>query len=387
MSECPRKWRKMEESTPANCNVNSTLFEPHFLAINLIWCSVSLLSFVMCFVATLLSVYQFYWKTKMVSTERTEKLLLYLVIFSMAYSFVNCFQWFRLLVQYGKPETSVGCAIVGFGITYFGDGILVIAFCIGIHLLLLVCRPKCLNSITEEEKLKRYKRLELGYIISAIITPVPFVVWPWINYRYGPAGQWCWIKTRDENCNELTDGFIQQILLGYLWVFVLIAFSTVVTATTSGLLCYYRKKRIVLGQKDNYIYIKIRSLLFYLVVTLVVNVIAVANRSIQWKHKDSPYPLVFVHAIAYPFWGSLSAIVVYFVVYYNWKRVGQHRKPKPFLQQTKEAVTMRTCDPYSEETNFETKYHEIPRESYVDNCVLGNVPDECSVAACSYTQL
>ena len=373
----------MEESASANCNVNSTLLEPHFLAINLTWCSVSFLSFVMCIVATSLSVYRFCWKRKTVSTERTEKLLIYLVIFSMAYSFVNCFQWVRLLVQSGKPETNVGCAVVGFGITYVGDGILVIALCIGIHLLLLVCRPKCLNSVTEEERQKRYKKLELGYIISAIIAPVPFVLWPWIDNRYGPAGQWCWIKTRDENCSQLTDGFIQQILLGYLWVFVVMAFSTVATATTLGLLCYYRKKSVVLWQKDNYIYIKIRALLFYLVVTLVVNVIAVANRSIQWENRESPYQLVFVHAIAYPFWGSLSAIAMYLVVYYNWKRVDQHRKSKTLLQQTKEVVTKRTYDSCNEETNFETKYHEIPRESFVDNCILGNVPDKSSIAACS----
>ena len=193
-----------------------------------------------------------------------------------------------------------------------------------------------------------------------------------------PAGQWCWIKTRDENCNQLTDGFIQQIVLGYLWVFVLVAFSTVVTAVTLGLLCYYRKKRISLDQRDNYIYVKIRALLLHLVVTLAVNIIATANRSIQWERSKSPYPLVVVHAIVYPFWGCMSAITMDLVVYYNWKRANHHRKFKTPLPQTKEVVTMRTCDPCKEETNFETKYHEIPQESYVDYCILGNANGEYS---------
>ena len=71
--------RKMEDFSAVNCN--STLIEPHFLAVNLLWCSISFVSFVMCIVATSLSLHRFCWKAKTVSTERTEKLLLYLVIF------------------------------------------------------------------------------------------------------------------------------------------------------------------------------------------------------------------------------------------------------------------------------------------------------------------
>ena len=357
-----------------NCSANSTLLEPRFLAVNLLWCSSSLVSFVMCFVATLLGVYRFCWKTKTVSTERTEKLLLYLVTFSMVYSFVNCFQWLRLLVQYGKPETKVGCAIVGFGIQYLGTGILVITFCIGIHLLLLVCRPKCLNSAIEEDKLKRYRTLELGYIISAIVVPALLAPWPWINYRYGPAGYWCWIQAQDENCNWLIDGFIQQIVLGFLWVSMQMAFATVVAGVTLGLLCYYRKKKISLGQKDNYIYIKICTLLFYLVVRLVAIVIGCTDRLIQWKQRESPYPLLIVHTLVDPLWESLGAIVMYLVVYYNWKRMNWYKKSKTLLQQTK-GVTIRTSRSYSEETDYETKYHHVPQESYVDKCVLDGHSD------------
>ena len=356
-----------------NCNANTAVLEPRFLAVNLVWCSGSLLSFVMCIVATLLSVYRFCWKRKTVSTERTEKLLIYLVIFSMTYSFVNCFQWFRLLVQYGKPDTDVGCAIVGFGIQYFGTGILVITFCIGIHLLLLVCRPKCLYSNIEEEKLRRYRMLDLGYIISAVAIPVLFVPWPWINVRYGPTGYWCWIRTQDEDCNQLIDGFVQQLALWYSWIFVLMPFTTMVTAITLGLLCYYKKKKIVLGQKDNYIYIKIRALLFYLIVRMVANVIAGVDCFIRWEERASPYPLVIVHAVAYPLWESLSAVVMYLVVYYNWKKMNRCRKFKTLLQQTKETATVQASGSYSE-TDFETRYHEVPDESYVDQCVLSGSP-------------
>ena len=243
----------MEDFGAVSCN--STLIEPHFLAVNLVWCTLSLVSCVMCFVATSLSLcrYQFCCKrkkvccckTKTVSTERTEKLLLYLVSFSTIYAFVNCFQWSRLMVQYEKPNVyNLGCELVGFSIQYWGAGILVITFCIGIHLLLLVCRPKCLNSNIEEEKLRRYRMLDWGYIISALAIPVLFIPWPWINVRYGDAGDWCWIEAWDESCNHVIDGSLEQILLWpsarkpsariptNMWVFLLMAFTAVVTAIT-----------------------------------------------------------------------------------------------------------------------------------------------------------
>ena len=267
----------MEDFGAVSCN--STLIEPHFLAVNLVWCSFSLVSCVMCFVATSLSLcrYQFCCKRKKVccccckkktvSTEKTEKLLLYLVIFSTIYAFINCFQWFRLLVQYNKPNAyNTGCEIVGFFIQYWGTGILVITFCIGIHLLLLVCRPKCLNNVLEEEKKKRYRALNIGYLITAIFVPMLLIPWPWINDRFGDAGDWCWIEAWDESCNHVIDGFLEQILLWYLWVFLLMAFTTVATAITSGLLCsmYYKRKKNELDRKG-LCDIKICTLLIYCV--------------------------------------------------------------------------------------------------------------------------
>ena len=323
----------------------------------------------MCFAGTLLGVYRFCWKTNTVSTERTEKLLLYLVIFSTIYAFVNCFQWLRLLVYYGEPKTYLGCALVGFGIAYLGTGILVITFCIGIHLLVLVCRPKCLNSTIKEERRKRYKIIELGYIISAIAVPVLLVPWPWINSRYGDAGHWCWIEAWDESCKRVIDGFIEQILLWYLWVFLMMAFTTVVTAITLGLLCYYSKKKIELDPKEGYIDIKIYILLFYLAVCLVVNVIGLTNRSIQWEKSGSPYPLLVLHAMAYPLWGILIAIVVYVVVYFNWKKGKQHQRYKKRELQ-KEPRTIQASVALDEDTEFTTKYVP-PEESSVDNEVLG----------------
>ena len=355
----------MDDSAAVNCN--STLIEPHFLAVNLVWCLVSLVAFVMCIVATLLSLYQFCWKTKTVSTERTEKLLLYLVIFSTIYTCVNCFQWSRLLIQHGESKTYVACAMVGFGIQYWGTGILVITFCIGIHLLLLVCRPKCLENALKKQK--RYKALNVGYLITAIFVPLLFVPWPWINVRYGDAGHWCWIEAWDESCNRVIDGFLEQILLWYLWVFLLMAFTAVVSAITSGRLCYmyYKNKQIGLDPKQ-YINIKIYTLLIYLALCLVVNVVGLTNRSIQWEEGRSPYPLLVLHAMIYPLWGCLSATVVYVVVYFNWKKEKQHHRFKARGMQ-KEAVTIRASGSVDEDIEFATMYVP-PAESAVDNAVL-----------------
>ena len=331
------------------------LIEPHFLAVNLLWCSVSFASFVMCTVATTLSLHRFCWKAKTVSTERTEKLLLYLVIFSTAYAGVNCFQWFRLLVQHGKPETGMGCTVVGFGIQYCGTGILVITLCTGIHLLLLVCRPKCLNNILEKKKW--YRALDFLYLIIAVLVPLLFVPWPWINGRYGDAGHWCWIEVWDESCNRVNDGFYEQIFLWYFWVLVLMAFSAMVAAITLGLLCYvyYKEKGIELDP-NGYINIKIYTLLIYLVLCLVVNVIGLTNHSIQWRESGSPYPLLVLHALTYPLWGCLSAMAVYVVVYFNRKEFRKRHQRFKARNMQNEAATIQSSFLLDEDTEFTTSY-------------------------------
>ena len=53
----------------------------------------------------------------------------------------------------------------------------------------------------------------------------------------------------------------------------------------------------------------------------------------------------------------------------NW-----YKKSKTLLQQTKGA-TIRTSRSYGEETDFETKYHHVPQESYVDKFVLDDHSD------------
>ena len=215
--------------------------------------------------------------------------------------------------------------------------ILVITFCIGIHLLLLVCRPKCLNSNIEEEKLRRYRRLDLGYIIYPLVIPVLFILWPWINSCYGDAGDWCWIEAWDESCNHVIDGFLEQILLWYMWVLLLMAFTTVATAITSScLLCYmyYKRKNNELDQKG-LCDVKICTLLIYLVLCLVVNVIGLADRAIQWQESRLPYPLLISHSIVYPSWGILSATVVYVVVCSSWKKGTSITNPKQKVRKMK----------------------------------------------------
>ena len=130
---------------------------------------------------------------------------------------------------------------------------------------------------------------------------------------------------------------------------------------------YYKNKKPRLDPKQ-YINIKIYTLLIYLALCLVVNVVGLTNRSIQWEEGRPPYPLLVLHAMIYPLWGCLSATVVYVVVHFNWKKGKRHHKFKARGMQ-KEMVTIRVSGSVDEDTEFATKY--VPRgESSVDNEVL-----------------
>ena len=38
---------------------------------------------------------------------------------------------------------------------------------------------------------------------------------PFLHDAYGLAGAWCWIRQKDDNCDSLLAGKIEQYVLGY----------------------------------------------------------------------------------------------------------------------------------------------------------------------------
>ena len=57
--------------------------------------------------------------------------------------------------------------------------------------------------------------LEICYVFVPIVISLLFVWIPFLHDAYGLAGAWCWIRQKDDNCDSLLAGKIEQYVLGY----------------------------------------------------------------------------------------------------------------------------------------------------------------------------
>ena len=115
---------------------------------------------------------------------------------------------------------------------YFLISILVNVACLGIHLLIIMTQPKCLQVI-KEERLKRYKILQRCYFITSLLVPVLFVPWPFISTlkKYEKGVYVCWLQ--DSICGtSIASEIVTKSLMWYLWAILAWLFAVIVFAVT-----------------------------------------------------------------------------------------------------------------------------------------------------------
>ena len=257
---------------PSHQNVSScstNLTADHFYS-SIVISAVSFISLILSVVAVVFSVLEYCWKNK-ISIERTERLFVYLAILAMMFSFGGCFQWIALFSTSNNTTANAICEMVAFVWMYFSTGFVVITLCVGIHFLLLMCRPKCLQVI-DEEKEKKFKRIEALYCAFAVSAAIVWSPLPFINNRYGYNFWICWIKTTKDDCGMIIDGLIETSIF-YMSCFFAMAFSLVVIIIMLSLI-YCRKRKVNSPRTTMYIWIFFAYLsisLVILIATFVVN--------------------------------------------------------------------------------------------------------------------
>ena len=250
-----------------SCSTNLTA--DHFYS-SIVISAESFISLILSVVAVVFSVREYCWKNKL-SIERTERLLVYLAIFAMILSFGGCFQWIALLSTSNNTAVNTICGMVAFVWMFFGTGYAAITLCVGIHFLLLMCRPKCLQVIDDEKK-QKFKRIEALYCAFSVSAAIVWSPLPFINNRYGYNFWICWIKTTKDDCGMIIDGFIETSIF-YLSCFFAVMFSLVVIIIMLSLICC-RKRKVNSPRTTMYVwiffaYLSITSTTF--IATFVVN--------------------------------------------------------------------------------------------------------------------
>eukprot|EP00731_Ephydatia_muelleri_P011730 Em0006g624a len=252
---------------------------------------------------------------KRVSIERTETQFVAVGSVLLVYSFFSSFHWVVLFDT--QSAATAGCTAVAVISQYNLLSLLVATTCIGVHLLLLLCQPKCLRVI-EEQKRQRYKYFEILYIFLIIFMPLILLPWPFIENLYGKTGHLCWIGINGNNSTGVLSGFIEQIVLYYLWSFLVFGFTTIVTIVIIFTICRHTARKWSAN---------IYTLLCYIVIFVIVNAIGLAIRVCNWMGCSAhSHRLEHVQSIIFPLRTGLIAAVLLIRVCYIYRNFRKEYK-------------------------------------------------------------
>ena len=162
-------------------------------------------------------------------------LVLALAVFS-TFELVESFQWILLL------NNVASCTVLGAIREYIMISLLVVIVCFGIHLLILMTSPKCLQVITEVKQ-KRYKMLLRASVTASLLIPLIIVPWPFIKMKYGKDEYICWLADTDR-CNvsdvqPLLD-IVGRLLMWHMWAVIVWVFSVIMILLAFYQYCVHR---------------------------------------------------------------------------------------------------------------------------------------------------
>ena len=153
-------------------------------------------------------------------------------------------------------------------------------------------------------------------IVTTLLISIIFCIIPVITDSYGLAGAWCWIKTRDDDCQQFKAGVIQQFLLWYAWA---ILYVITFIFTVLGLCCkLYKTKRYGQDAKqEEYCrYLKdMGPLIAYPFIFCLIYGFGFTNRIIYASYQKTNRWLWTLHGIAD---ASVSLVIsLYFLVHHR----------------------------------------------------------------------
>ena len=172
-------------------------------------------------------------------------------------------------------------------------------------------------------------------LTTTLFIPLIFCVIPLASTNpelYGLAGAWCWIRARDDDCQKIIAGVIEQFVLWYAWVMVFILVF-VVTVIIIGVILYKRKRY---GRDDHQLqyerYLRdIRPLAIYPIVFTVIYGFGCANRIVYAFHEETSLWLWIPHGIADAFVSLM--IPVFFLLHHRMKLNEHEPERAPLLAQ------------------------------------------------------
>ena len=295
-----------EDIMIASCN--HTISQSQRDAILIVMASVGAVSFCMCLLAT-----KIVWCLKLYKYF-IYRLAMYQVLSSMLISIDDSLviTLSSYVLQQNEQFHHVMCLLTGFLLTYFIWIKLLFTTILAFHLFSLAV---CLTDL---------KYLEVCYVLFAILVPLTFTWIPFIGGNYGPAGGWCWIKDRNEDCSRNKEGILEQYVLFYgPWYLCLVlgVISAIIVLFVLMWKGYCRRNQdsesneiTPLLKQNNAQHkkalIEVMPLLAYSAIFFFFNIFAITHRIYNALNEQPNFVLAMMHSFVNAAWGTLSSIAL-----------------------------------------------------------------------------
>ena len=260
---------------------------------NIVYTALSFLSFIFG-AASILINRCYYYCYKDYQVDSIQGIVVQALVLISTFELFESFQWFVLLNDF------VGCTVLGAIREYILISLVVLGFCLAIHLSILMASPKCLQIITEEKQ-NRYKMLLRMYAIASLVVPVLFVPWPFITaYKYGRDDYICWLSNT-YSCSNASDvnvlEFVGRLLMWYLWAILMWLFAVIVALLALCRYCVHKSVFKGIKSKPNVNITVLMSLLIAVIIIVTANGIISAVKAITGK---SSFPAALQAAVITP---------------------------------------------------------------------------------------
>ena len=206
----------MAENQSAKC----LMTEQQVLIANILFSSLSFSSFIFGLVSAVLNRLCYYRYKNKYPVDPTEGIFFLALVAIIFLELVDSFQWLVLF------RSVISCTVLGAVREYAMISILVTLMCLGIHMIILITHPKCLQVI-KEEKQKRYKLLQRSYVFAAFLVPILFVPWPFIEEEYGKDEYLCWLSYNCSASNTTLSYVLVHLLMWHFWAVLAWIFAVV----------------------------------------------------------------------------------------------------------------------------------------------------------------
>ena len=233
---------------------------------NIVYSALSFFSFIFGAASILLNrCYYYRYKDKYL-LDTIQGIFFLAMIALSTFALFESFQWFLLIKNF------VGCTVLGAIREYILVSLLVLCFCWGIHLLILMKSPKCLQVITIQKQ-KRYNMINRIYVITSLLVPALVVPWPFFTTNYGKNSFICWLANTEHNNASRTPVLfiVNNLLMWHLWAILVWLFAVGMILFAFCRYCVYQSVSKTTKSKPTMNIIVIISLLTAFIIDVTVN--------------------------------------------------------------------------------------------------------------------